>query len=40
VQSPDEFAAAVEARMTRETLWRLADRVEEPEDHLHMESPE
>jgi hypothetical protein len=31
----DEFAAAVESRVPREKVWRLADRVNEPEDHEH-----
>lgn len=36
----DEFACAFEGRCQRATLWRLADRVPEPEDHLHAFEPE
>mgnify|MGYP007032564897 CR=1 FL=1 len=35
IQTPEEFRAAVEGRTARCATWRLADRVEEPEDHLH-----
>ena len=35
IQSPEEFRAAIESRMPRERVWRLADRVPEPEDHGH-----
>jgi hypothetical protein len=34
-QSPEEFRAALESRLTPATLWRLADRVPEPDDHEH-----
>jgi hypothetical protein len=33
--SPDEFAAALENRVESQQVWRLADRVPEPDDHLH-----
>jgi hypothetical protein len=36
VQSVAEFRAGVEGRMLPEQVWRLADRVPEPEDHLHI----
>lgn len=35
IQSPDEFCAALEGRLDPEALWRVADRVPEPGDHLH-----
>jgi hypothetical protein len=35
VQSPDEFVAGIEARLPREAVWRVADRIPEPEDHRH-----
>ena len=31
----EEFAAALEQRVEPDRVWRLADRVPEPEDHLH-----
>lgn len=34
-QSPEEFRAALEARVPADAVWRLADRVPEPDDHLH-----
>jgi len=33
--SAAEMVAGVEARVSRSQLWRLADRVLEPEDHMH-----
>lgn len=33
--SPEEFAEAIEGRTDDRHVWRLADRVPEPEDHLH-----
>lgn len=35
-QTPEEFRAALESRLTPDALWRLADRVPEPEDHEHV----
>lgn len=35
VQTPEEFRAGVEGWMAPEKVWRLADRVAEPGDHLH-----
>jgi hypothetical protein len=34
-QSPEEFRAALESRLSPAMLWRLADRVPEPDDHEH-----
>lgn len=35
IQSAEEFRAGVECRLAPDELWRVADRVIEPEDHLH-----
>jgi hypothetical protein len=35
VQTQLECCAAIEGRLERSKTWRLADRVEEPDDHLH-----
>jgi len=35
IQSQQEFRLAVEGAVPRDRVWRLADRVEEPIDHLH-----
>lgn len=35
IQTPEEFRAGVECRLVPEQVWRLADRVMEPDDHLH-----
>jgi hypothetical protein len=38
--SVEEMVAGVEGRVGPSQLWRLADRVPEPEDHLHGARPE
>lgn len=36
VQSQDEFCSGLEGRLEPDRVWRLADRVPEPEDHQHI----